>query len=150
MNRLMTFLAAGFLLFGADTLLAQSSCSKMTEKECSKKCDGEKSAATEIEFATITREQLVEILTAGSAIVFDARGQESYDAGHIDGSVLYAGATLPEDRAAAIVFYCGGPRCAAAPKAARAAIEEGYTNVMVFTGGWLEWSEGSGSDQAGL
>ena len=111
MKKLMTFLAAGVLLFGADTLMAQSSCSKSAEKECSKKCDDKKTTATEIEFATITREQLVEILTAGSAIVYDARGQESYDAGHIEGSVLYTGATLPEDRAAAIVFYCGGPRC---------------------------------------
>lgn len=153
MTRVMTFLAALLLIGGADALQAQSSCSSKEKSECAKKCEEKKAkeaSASEIEFATITREQLVDLLADGSAIVYDARGEESFEKGHIDGSILYAGATLPEDKASAIVFYCGGPRCAAAPKAARKAIEQGYTNVMVFTGGWIEWSEDAASDQAGL
>lgn len=153
-KKLMPFVAAGMILFSADAVMAQSSCSsKASSSECKKKCDGEKKSTTatsEFEFTSITIEQLSEMLGAGSVYVYDARSQESYDKGHIDGSILFANATLPADKNTPLVFYCGGPRCSAAPKAARAVLADGYTNVMVFTGGWLDWSNAAGNDQAGL
>ena len=85
----------------------------------------------------------------GEAEIIDARGEASYNKGHIDGAILFANYTLPEDKSAAMVLYCGGPRCSAAPRAARKLIKDGYSNVMVFHGGWLEWNEQE-SSQAGL
>lgn len=170
MKRMTAILATfGLLFLGTQAMQAQSSCSKKASTECAKKCDGEKRAdcekktdcekkcdgdkktetATDIEFASITMAQLNTLMAAGGFILYDARGADSYSSGHIDGAVLFAGAELPEDKATPMVFYCGGPRCSAAPKAARKVIADGYTNVMVFTGGWLEWNE-AGSDQAGL
>ncbi len=154
-KKMMPFAAAAMLIFGAGDLAAQSSCSEKGKTECAKKCDGDskkakEEKATSFEFTSITLEQLNTMLAAGSATIFDARGQESYEKGHIDGSVLFAGATLPEDKNTPMVFYCGGPKCSAAPKAARTVLQAGYTNVMVFTGGWLEWSSASVNDQAGL
>lgn len=154
-KKFMPFAAAAMMVFGASNLAAQSSCSEKAKAECAKKCDGESKKAKEeksagFEFTSITLEQLNTMLSTDGVTIFDARGQDSYDQGHIDGSVLFANATLPADKNAAMIFYCGGPKCSAAPKAARTVLEAGYTNVMVFTGGWLEWSSASVDDQAGL
>lgn len=156
MKKMIPFMAAAALFLGADTLQAQSGCSK-SASECSKKCgpkSEQKAAETPapVEFSAISHDQLLELQKAEGVIIFDARNAESFAEGHIDGAVLYTSNALPEDKATSMVFYCGGPRCSAAPKAARGAIELGYTNVMVFTGGWMEWTanlDDSGS-QAGL
>ena len=156
-KRLIPFVAAAALFFSADGLMAQSGngCSgKKSASECAKKCEGKKDSkskekATEgVQFSTITYDQLLQLMEQGVQVI-DARGAESYDKGHIDGAVLFSNYTLPEDKEVQLVFYCGGPKCAAAPRAARKVMEEGYENVMVFHGGWLEWSENAGS-QAGL
>ena len=154
-KKYLSIAAAAMMVFGTADLAAQSSCSKKEKTECAKKCDGDAKKTTEekstgFEFTSITFDQLSTMLAAGGATIYDARGQESYDKGHIEGSILFASATLPENKDTPLVFYCGGPKCSAAPKAARKVLEAGYTNVMVFTGGWLEWSSASVNDQAGL
>ena len=156
-KRLIPFAAAIALFFSADALQAQagSGCSgKKSASECAKRCEGKKEKKTEekseeIQFSTITLDQLQDFLANESATIIDARGEESYNNGHIDGAVLFANYTLPEDKSAVLVFYCGGPKCSAAPRAARKVMQEGYSNVMVFHGGWLEWNEHA-SSQAGL
>lgn len=153
LKRMIPLLAAGAMFFGGNALYAQSHCSGSSAK-CSQKCSDKKEKATEekkaadVQFSQVTREQLNALLAEGTVTVVDARDQASYDKGHIDGAMHLASFTFPEDKNASLVFYCGGPMCAAAPRAARKAISEGYANVMVFTGGWLEWSEGD--SQAGL
>lgn len=149
LKRLIPFLAAGAMFFGASGLYAQSQCTKGADAKCAQKCADKKAkGAEEVKFSQVTLEQLNTMLAAGSVTVIDARDQASYDKGHIDGALHLASFTFPEDKNASMIFYCGGPMCSAAPKAARKAISEGYTNVMVFTGGWLEWNEGD--SQAGL
>lgn len=152
LKRMIPFLAAGAMFFGANALHAQSSCSKGESAKCAQKCADKKAKgaekADEVQFSQVTLEQLNSMMTAGTVTVIDARDQASFDKGHIDGAFHLASYTLPADKNASLVFYCGGPMCAAAPRAARKAISEGYTNVMVFTGGWLEWNEGD--SQAGL
>lgn len=63
---------------------------------------------------------------------------------HVPGArwVPYDGVTadlLPEDRAAAVIFYCANPRCSASPHAARMAIALGWTNVYVMPDGIFGW-----------
>ena len=46
---------------------------------------------------------------------------------------------LPADKNALIVAYCGGPKCGAWKKAAKAAAALGYTNIKHFSGGISGW-----------
>ncbi|MCE2502507.1 MAG: rhodanese-like domain-containing protein [Chlorobi bacterium] len=155
-KRLIPFAAAFALFFSAEALQAQAggSCSsKKSASKCAKKCKGSKQKKSEekseeIQFSSITYDQLLQLMEE-NVYVIDARGEESYNKGHIEGAVLFSHFTLPEDKDVAMVFYCGGPRCSAAPRAARKVLKDGYTNVMVFRGGWLEWNENATS-QAGL
>ena len=47
---------------------------------------------------------------------------------------------LPADKAALLVFYCGGPTCSMSPKSAEKAKALGYTNVKVYHEGIPGWS----------
>ena len=153
LRKVIPFIAAAAMLFGTNALQAQS-CSKGKSAECAKKCEGKQQKSEkkseEIQLSEVTVDQLTEMLTAGTVTVIDARDRKSYDKGHVDGAIHHASYTFSDDKSANLVFYCGGPFCAAAPKAARAAIADGYPSdkVSVFTGGWHEWSEGQ--SQAGL
>ena len=152
-RKLIPFVAVAALFFTAEGLQAQSGsgcCSKKNKSECSKESKEKKAAAEEsIQFSTITHDQLLQLMQEEGIYLLDARGESTYNEGHIDGAILFANFTLPEDKNTRMIFYCGGPKCSAAPKAARKVIEEGYTNVMVYHGGWMEWSE-MASSQAGL
>ena len=85
---------------------------------------------------------------AGTGIVLvDARPtRKKYDKGHIP-SAINVPATqfdkykdrLPAEKDKLVVFYCGGYKCKLSHKGAAAAKALGYTNVMVFSGGYPEW-----------
>ena len=107
---------------------------------CPSKSSKEDKAPGISEIQTVTKDELASLLKAGDVVVFDARSEEQFAAGHVDGAVLFASATLPENKETTLVFYCGGVKCPAASKAARKALEAGYTKVLVFRGGWAEWS----------
>lgn len=80
--------------------------------------------------------------------IFDANGQETRaEHGVIPGAVMlsdyrkYELKELPKQKDAKVVFYCSSTRCSAAPKAAKKAMEAGYTNVThlkVGIKGWVE------------
>jgi rhodanese-related sulfurtransferase len=128
-------------MYAVGTCGGHGSCGK---KSCSPSSTGtHKEAPTMSDVRTITRDELAALIKAGNVSIFDARGSEQFSAGHIDGAVLYSGATLPADKAATIVFYCAGVKCPVSTKAAKKALEAGYTNVMVYRGGWAEWSANS-------
>ena len=150
LRKVVPFIAAAAMLFGANALQAQSHCSKDKSAECAKKCEAKKQKAEEIQLSEVTIDQLTKMIADGSVTVVDARDRKAYDKGHVDGAIHMASYTIPADHSATIVFYCGGPFCAAAPKAARAAIADGYPSdkISVFTGGWVEWNELQ--SQAGL
>lgn len=150
LKKVIPFIAAAAMVFGADAAMAQTGKSCCAKKTADSKCSSEKKAECHdeksekpagVEFSEVDRGQLRLLIDAGSATVIDARDAEAFGAGHIDGAILLTNYTFPEDKSATLVFYCGGPRCSAAPKAAKKAVEEGYTNVMVYRGGWQEWSE---------
>jgi rhodanese-related sulfurtransferase len=122
--------------------MAQSreGCSSEKKAACCASKASKKSSPSLSELKSVTRDELVALMKDGNVTIFDARSQEQFEAGHVDGAVLFANATLPENKETTLVFYCGGVKCPAASKAAKKAIEEGYTNVLVFRGGWAEWS----------
>lgn len=133
------------LTFAAGSVYAGGTCDGPGKHAGQKKCcpsqTSEKNETpTMSELKTVTKEELVSMLQTGGVQVFDARSEDQFAAGHVDGAVLFVNASLPEDKATTLVFYCGGMRCPAASKAAKKALEQGYTNVLVFKGGWAEWS----------
>ena len=147
LKRLVMMATAAAMFVGAQTVHAQQG-----EKSCS---DGEKAGSCCAikkmnneqpsigQLKEVTKDELTAMLKTNATTVVDARDADSYAAGHIDGAVNFASLQLPADKNAALVFYCGGVRCPAAGKAAKKAVEQGYTNVMVYKGGWADWSSNS-------
>lgn len=138
--------AAAALAFSIGSTHAAGTCdghgkAAHGEKSCcpSKKAETNGGAAIS-ELKTVTREELAALIKSGNVTVFDARSQEQFEAGHVDGAKLFMNTTLPENKETTLVFYCGGIKCPAASKAAKKALDAGFTNVLVFRGGWAEWS----------
>ncbi len=99
------------------------------------------------EFADITIPELKKAIAEKSVTVIDVNGTESYTAGHIPTAIDFAknGSTLekslPSDKAALVVAYCGGPKCGAYQATAKKAKEMGYTNVKHLSAGISGWKD---------
>jgi rhodanese-related sulfurtransferase len=104
------------------------------------------SAAVAGDYPDLTVEQLNQAIEADAVVVLDANGSKRYANGHIPGAIDFSSvkdlsAVLPEDKGALIVAYCGGPRCSAFKKAAKAAEKLGYTNVQHLSAGISGWKQ---------
>lgn len=93
----------------------------------------------------VSIEEVEGFIADGSRTIVDVNSNERYVEGHVPGAVhldkTNLAAELPADKSAALVFYCGGPSCQAAPNAARAAASLGYQNVAVLSAGISGWAE---------
>ena len=78
----------------------------------------------------------------------DARLLRDYEQGHIERALSVPVDLPPEEqvsklravaRDAHIVLYCRSAKCPYARKVANVLRHEGYSNVCVYSGGWLEW-----------
>jgi rhodanese-related sulfurtransferase len=86
-----------------------------------------------------------------SSIFLDARSPDEYKEGHIPGALSFyadqfdeiAPQILPQltDKTKEIIAYCHGSSCDLSIHLAQKLIEQGYTNVKVFFGGWPEWKK---------
>jgi rhodanese-related sulfurtransferase len=97
---------------------------------------------------TLSIAEVATLRDKSAAVIVDANGKDTRDKyGVIPGAVLlsssseYALSELPAKKDSSLVFYCGGVMCSAAPKAARRAVEAGYTDVHVFPEGISGWVE---------
>jgi len=85
-------------------------------------------------------------------VLVDSRPKRpKYDKGHISTAISLPDSqfdklsnTLPQDKKALLVFYCGGYKCKLSHKSAKRALKQGYTNVKVFSGGYPEWKKVAG------
>jgi rhodanese-related sulfurtransferase len=91
----------------------------------------------------IGRQELLDRLARGDAVLIDVRPQEEYAAGHIEGArsipldeLEQRLSELPCDRE--IVAYCRGPYCAFAHEAVRRLIAAGRA-ARRLEHGWPEW-----------
>ncbi len=87
----------------------------------------------------------------GTEVLFvDARLADDYERGHLDNAISLpidandavweaTVATIPQR--APIVAYCQSARCQFAEKISLRLKEEGYRDVAIFKGGWVEWVE---------
>ncbi|PLX46197.1 MAG: hypothetical protein C0609_01070 [Deltaproteobacteria bacterium] len=84
----------------------------------------------------------------GGYLLYDSRSESKYVSGHLPwaNSLPYETMEdelekLPPDYSKPLIFYCDGKSCDLSGKAAKLAMEEGYTDVSVFTGGYPAWKE---------
>ncbi len=90
--------------------------------------------------------------TGRGANIIDARTRAEYEIGHIPGAILldyydmghYLDRVLPRlDPEKETILYCYGPDCDDAELLAREFYALGFTNLLVYRGGFDEW-DGSG------
>ncbi len=97
------------------------------------------------EFPDISVTDLKAAIEAKKVTVLDVNGSDSFKAGHIPGAVDFRAKkaeiakSLPAEKDALVVAYCGGPTCGAYAAAAKAAKELGYTNVKHLSAGISGW-----------
>lgn len=84
------------------------------------------------------------------ALIIDARPAIKYNAGTLPGALNLPWpqfkdlqGLLPADKTAQLIFFCGGFSCDLSHKSAQAAKGLGYSNILIFAGGWPEWKNSS-------
>jgi rhodanese-related sulfurtransferase len=85
------------------------------------------------------------------ALFLDARKPEEYKEGHIPGAInfsaleinKFAPIVLPQlkDKNQELIAYCIGGDCTLSTELAQMLIDQGYTRVEVYEGGWPEWKK---------
>lgn len=98
------------------------------------------------EFADISTTEVHKLAETKSAVIIDANGPGSYTTkGHVPTALDFnaikdhLAASLPADKNALIVAYCGNPGCGAYLFAAKAAQKLGYTNIKHMSAGIDGW-----------
>ena len=97
------------------------------------------------EFSDISVNEVNKLAASKSAVIIDVNGDESFKAGHVPGALNFAAikdnlaASLPKQKDALIVAYCGNPKCGAYLRAANAAQKLGYTNIKHMSAGISGW-----------
>ena len=103
-------------------------------------------AATEPRLLAITLEQALDLYQKGTVFV-DAREPEYYQEGHIRGAwnfpffleLVFKLDSL-QGKDAPLVIYCSGDECGSSEDLAYELQGEGFSNLLVFKGGWTAWN----------
>lgn len=106
---------------------------------------------TDGEFATgeLPKERVRTIMKAGTATIIDARGEDEFAEGHIPGAMNVPYEKLMEytDQLelvpidSPVICYCRSVTCDLSDDLARELRLMGYEKVVLYRGGWDEWSE---------
>lgn len=105
------------------------------------------SDAAETGVPDISLEDLKKAIADKNVVLIDCNGSKSYANGHIPGAINFESEkvdlakTLPKDKAALVVAYCGGPSCGAYKAGVNAVTKQGYTNVKYFSAGISGWKK---------
>ena len=98
--------------------------------------------------ALISRAELHEEITAGTATVVETLGPSYYESGHLPGAiniphtqVRELAPTLLPDKDAAIVTYCSNTACGNSEAVAGELTALGYSNVRKYAEGKQDWTE---------
>jgi rhodanese-related sulfurtransferase len=137
--------------------LAGGAAAATAGEDCGGCCSGKKGGTVaQVEIQYIDTEKLAKCLSESKEkklTVVDVNSAERFAKGHIPGAKHAEkdalAKVLPEDKGAAIVFYCGSEKCPASHAAAKKAIELGYTNVFVYKPGIAGWEAAKQATEAG-
>lgn len=106
-----------------------------------------KAAAAAPRYADIDHKDLLKLIADKKVFLLDCNGSETFKTGHLPGAVDFESKsadlakTLPADKDALIVAYCGSVYCPAYKNGADAAAKLGYTNIKHYPGGLAGWQE---------
>lgn len=95
---------------------------------------------------TVSREELVGMMSQGTVLVVNVLAKEGYDSLHIRGSVsiprsdLERGGWEKLDPAKTVVVHCSSYSCAASRLAAEFLESKGF-DARAYEGGIIEWAE---------
>jgi rhodanese-related sulfurtransferase len=101
----------------------------------------------------MSREELELKIGRPGVVLVEALPANYFQRGHLPGAINIpldgygpaATAQALPDKAAEIVVYCSGPSCSNSHAASARLESLGYSNVRVFAGGKLEWTD-AGND----
>jgi len=93
---------------------------------------------------TISCKQIHDRLPLHDLTVIDVNDRSRWQAARVPGAlnldcVAFVADDLPADRDTALAFYCSGPLCRKAPRAAKRAKAMGFANVSVMSAGIQGW-----------
>lgn len=100
-------------------------------------------------FLLANRQSVARAVQTGSHFLLDARPSFDYDEGHIEGALSLPSEEVegnltvlpvltPND---ALLIYCSGYQCDDSLVLARYLREMGFTNLVIYPGGWTEWQQ---------
>ena len=102
-------------------------------------------SAAEPRILAITLDQALDLYQKGTIFV-DAREPEYYQEGHIRGALnfpffleLAFKLDSLQGKNAPLVIYCSGDECGSSEDLAYELQNEGFSNLLVFKGGWTAW-----------
>jgi rhodanese-related sulfurtransferase len=79
-------------------------------------------------------------------VLIDSRLPEEYQQAHLPGAISIPAERmkleakkLPKDKTTPLIFYCRGEGCTLSRTAAYAALEMGYTHLMIYQAGLPDW-----------
>lgn len=107
------------------------------------------------EFPDISVKEVKALVQSKKAVLIDVNGTTSWKKGHVPGALDFDAVendlakSLPADKNALVVAYCGGPRCSAYKAAAEAAQKLGYKNVKHMSAGISGWTSAGEKTEAG-
>ena len=99
------------------------------------------------QFPVIGADDLKERMRGKEKVVLiDSRLPEEYKQAHLPGAISIPAERmkleakkLPRDKATLLIFYCRGEGCTLSRTAAYAALEMGYTHLMIYQAGLPDW-----------
>lgn len=104
-------------------------------------------------FQIVTHAEVLELKKDKSVLMIDARPPKLYKLGTLMGAMninmkakdlkVYKAklGLLPNDKSTKIVSFCNGPKCKLSFKLAKNLKKEGYSNVVIYNGGYPEWKK---------
>jgi len=104
----------------------------------------------ELRLPTVSLAQAMDLAREAGAVLVDARRSEDYKMGHIARAInIPAGmervsrlACLSNvSHATQIIVYCQSRTCPYARSVAGDLVRDGYENIFIFEGGWVEWEK---------
>ncbi|MEE9271280.1 MAG: rhodanese-like domain-containing protein [Candidatus Krumholzibacteria bacterium] len=112
--------------------------------------EAEPITADEYASGELTRERLLALLETGTITLLDARSEHEFEEGHLPGAI-----NIPYDNFvdyysdlenlvpldADVITYCKSVTCDLSDNLAQELQLAGYEKVLVYRGGWLEWTE---------
>jgi rhodanese-related sulfurtransferase len=142
------FALVGALVLAAAPVLVTVSATPAAAETVLQRKDGWFAVLTD--FAAVRAEATIPP-KKGVTIVDSRPTGRQYDPGHIPGAVSIPDSAfdksvdkLPADKAAKLIFYCGGVDCMLSHDSARKAQALGYTNIVVYAEGMPDWKAKGG------